>query len=123
MLAAFEDARRSGAAVIVGPLVRDDLKTVAQMCHRASVDARAQPGRGRRTGPRRTLYTFSLAVESDARLIARRMRDDAAQYVAIVGRVDTPLMKRFAGAFATEWLQGGGTLPRSVSASIRRRKR
>ena len=62
---------------------------------------------------RRSMFTFSLAVESDARTIARRMRDDAAQYVAIVG-ADTPLMKRFAVAFATEWLQGGGNAPNSV---------
>jgi outer membrane PBP1 activator LpoA protein len=59
------------------------------------------------------MFTFSLTVESDARTIARRLRDDAAQYVAIVGG-DTPLMKRFAVAFTAEWLQGGGTLPHSV---------
>jgi outer membrane PBP1 activator LpoA protein len=40
------------------------------------------------------------------------MRDNAAQNVAIVGG-ESPLMKRFAGAFATEWLLGGGNAPDS----------
>ena len=41
------------------------------------------------------------------------MRDDAAHNVVIVG-AETPLMKRFAGAFATEWLLNGGNAPNSV---------
>jgi outer membrane PBP1 activator LpoA protein len=109
VLEAFEAARRSGAKVIVGPLLRDDLKIIAQanidlpwtLALNQSEDVAAGPVR---------MYTFSLAVESDARAIARRMRDDAVQNVAIVGG-ESPLMKRFAGAFATEWLLGGGNAP------------
>ena len=111
VLGAFEAARQSGAKVIVGPLVRDDLKIVAQsdidlpwtLALNQSEDVTALQGR---------IFTFSLTVESDARTIARRMRDDAAQNVVIVG-AETPLMKRFAGAFATEWLLNGGNAPNS----------
>lgn len=111
VLGAFEAARRSGARVIVGPLIRDDLKTVAQsklelpwtLALNQFEDAASSPSQ---------LFTFSLAVESDARTIARRLRDDAAQNVAIVAG-ETPLMKRFAGAFATEWLLSGGGAPNS----------
>ena len=111
VLGAFDAARASGAKVIVGPLVRDDLKVIAQadldlpwtLALNQSDDATANPAR---------LFTFSLAVESDARTIAHRMRDDAAQNVVIVG-AETPLMKRFAGAFATEWLLNGGNAPNS----------
>ena len=112
VLDAFEAARKSGAKVIVGPLLRDDLKTVAQsdidlpwtLALNQSEDVASGQGR---------IFTFSLAVESDARTIARRMRDDAAHNVVIVG-AETPLMKRFAGAFATEWLLNGGNAPNSV---------
>jgi len=111
VLGAFEAARRSGARVIVGPLVRDDLKVVAQadidlpwtLALNQFEDLAAAPNR---------IFTFSLAVECDARKIAHRMRDDAAQNVAIIGG-ESPLMKRFAGAFATEWLLGGGNAPNS----------
>ncbi len=116
VLDAFEAARQSGAKVIVGPLLRDDLKIVAQsdvdlpwtLALNQSEDVTALQGR---------IFTFSLTVESDARTIARRMRDDAAQNVVIVG-AETPLMKRFAGAFATEWLLNGGNLPNSLRFDV-----
>ncbi len=112
VLEAFENARRSGAAVIVGPLIRDDVKTVAQMYPELPWTLALNQAEDVASGPPQ-MFTFSLSVESDARTIARHLRDDAAQYVAIVGG-DSPLMKRFAVAFTAEWLQGGGTLPHSV---------
>jgi outer membrane PBP1 activator LpoA protein len=110
VLGAFEAARQSGAKVIVGPLVRDDLRTIAQ----AEIDLpwTLALNQSEDTASQIRLYTFSLAVESDARTIARRMRDEAAQNVAIVG-AESALMKRFAGAFATEWLLAGGNAPSS----------
>ena len=111
IFSAFEAARKSGARVIVGPLVRDDLKLIAQMYTELPWTLALNQAEDTGTGPAQ-LFTFSLAIESDARTIARRMRDDAAQNVAIVG-AESPLMKRFAGAFATEWLLGGGNAPSS----------
>jgi outer membrane PBP1 activator LpoA protein len=110
VLGAFEAAHKSGAKVIVGPLVRDDLRTIAQ----ADIELpwTLALNQSEDTGSQIRLYTFSLAVESDARTIAHRMRDDAAQNVAIVG-AESALMKRFAGAFATEWLLSGGNAPSS----------
>jgi len=110
VLGAFEAARKSGARVVVGPLVRDDLRTIAQ----SDIDLpwTLALNQSEDTAAQLRLYTFSLAVESDARTIAHRMRDDAAQNVAIVG-AESALMKRFAGAFATEWLLGGGNAPSS----------
>jgi len=69
-----------------------------------------------------TLYTFALSIDSDARLIARRIRSEAAQTVApggapgapqnvVVVSTETALMKRFASAFAAEWMVAGGTVP------------
>lgn len=110
VLHAFDAARKSGARVIVGPLVRDDLRTIAQ----ADIDLpwTLALNQAEDTASQVRLYTFSLTVESDARTIARRMRDDAAHNVAIVG-AESALMKRFAGAFATEWLLNGGSAPSS----------
>ena len=49
VLPAFEAARAAGARVIVGPLVRDDVKIVASDGDRPALDDRAQPvRRGRR---------------------------------------------------------------------------
>lgn len=106
---AFEKARAGGARVIVGPLVRDDLKSIVDSGLELPVtialnqldDAGPMPPR---------LYTFALAIEADARAIARRMREDAIVTVAVIGGT-TPLMKRFAGAFVAEWILGGGAPP------------
>lgn len=111
VLKAFDTARESGAKVIVGPLVRDDLKVIAQAYLELPWTLALNQSEDAALGPAQ-LYTFSLTVESDARAIARRMHDDAAQHVAIVA-AESPLMKRFAGAFATEWLLGGGNAPNS----------
>jgi outer membrane PBP1 activator LpoA protein len=58
------------------------------------------------------VYTLALSVESDARVIARKMRADNIRSVAVIGG-DAPLMKRFASAFAGEWLLAGGGAPQS----------
>jgi uncharacterized protein len=111
VLKAFDAARESGAKVIVGPLVRDDLKVIAQAYLELPWTLALNQSEDAALGPAQ-LFTFSLTVESDARAIARHMHDDAAQHVAIVV-AESPLMKRFAGAFATEWLLGGGNAPNS----------
>ena len=111
VLTAFEAARKSGAKVIVGPLVRDDLRAIAQMYTELPWTLALNQAEDTGAGPAQ-LFTFSLTVEGDAHTIARRMRDDAAQNVAIVV-AETPLMKRFAGAFSGEWQAGGGSAPNS----------
>ncbi len=109
VLLAFEAARASGARIIVGPLVRDDVRTVASMSLEMPTtlalnqldDVSALPP---------NLYTLALGVDGDARMIARRMRSDAAQNIAVVN-ADTPLMKRMLAAFDAEWSLGGGRAP------------
>ncbi len=115
VLNAVEAARTAGARVIVGPLVRDDVKVVATMAfdlpftvalNTLDEGTVAAPG----------FYTFALSIDSDARLIARHIRADsvatgtAAPNVVVVSE-DTPLLKRFAGAFASEWTMAGGAAP------------
>ncbi len=116
VLNAYEAAQGAGARVIVGPLVRDDLKVVASMALELPYTIALNQFEDGAAGPPR-LYTFALSIDSDARLIARRMREtapptpsDAIPNVAILS-TETPLMKRFASAFAAEWLAKGGSVP------------
>jgi outer membrane PBP1 activator LpoA protein len=109
VLAAFEDARERRPSVIVGPLVRDDLKVLAELgLDPPFTVALNQLDDGVALPPR--VYSFPLAIESDARVIARRVRADGAQSIAIIS-TETPLMKRFANAFASDWRGSGGVLP------------
>ncbi|MFO1413057.1 MAG: penicillin-binding protein activator [Burkholderiales bacterium] len=109
VLAAFEDARARQPRVVVGPLVRDDLKVLAELGLAIPYTvALNQLEDGAPLPPR--VYSFPLAVESDARLIARRMRADALPGAAVIS-TETPLMRRFANAFAGDLRAGGGTVP------------
>ncbi|MBK9117764.1 MAG: penicillin-binding protein activator [Betaproteobacteria bacterium] len=119
VLPAIEAAQAAGAKVIVGPLTRDDVRVVASMALELPYTiVLNQLDDGAAAPPR--LYTFALAIDSDARLIARRVRTEApaaagtapaAPPNVVVVSADTPLMKRFAGAFASEWTMAGGAVP------------
>lgn len=111
VLGGFEGARTAGARVVVGPLVRDDLRDLVASGRPLPLTiALNQLDDGTTLPPQ--VYTLALAVESDARIIARRMRADQVQSVAVIGG-DAPLTKRFATAFAGEWLLAGGSAPQS----------
>lgn len=108
VLTAFEDARGRNPRVIVGPLVRDDLKVLAELGLDTPYTVALNQLEDGALPPR--IYAFPLTIESDARVIARRLRADAAPGVAVIS-TETPLMKRFANAFAGDWRAQGGTVP------------
>ena len=109
IVAAFAKAREGGARVVVGPLVRDDLKALAAaggdlpwtIALNQLDEGSALPAR---------IYTLALAVESEGVQLARSAQADGAHSVVIIGG-DNPLQKRFAGAFAGEWILLGGSAP------------
>ncbi len=109
VLAAFGKAKDAGARVIVGPLVRDDLKAIAgagldlptTIALNQLDDGAALPDR---------TYTLTLTLDSDARQLARRARDAGAMTVAVIAS-DAPLQQRFAAAFNAEWILAGGNAP------------
>ena len=109
VLAAFEEARKRGVRVIVGPLLRDDLKTLVladpeipwtialnQLDDRAPMPA--------------AVYSFALTIEADAHLLARRARYDGVHAIDVIAG-DPPIMKRLATTFAGDWIASGGTPP------------
>lgn len=109
VLAAFGKAKGNAPRVIVGPLVRDDVKAIAA----ANLDlpptiALNQLDDGA-TLPDR-MYALTLTLDSDARQLAHRARDAGATTVAVIAS-DAPLQVRFATAFNAEWILAGGNAP------------
>ncbi|MET0203834.1 MAG: penicillin-binding protein activator [Casimicrobiaceae bacterium] len=112
VLAAFDEARRRGVRVVVGPLLRDDLKTLAiadatlpwTIALNRLDDGTPLPA---------AVYSFPLAVESDARAIARRAQADGVRAIDVIAG-DPPLMKRMATAFTAEWIATGGAPPSAL---------
>lgn len=112
VVAAFDLARAKGVRVAVGPLVRDDLKTLA----RANADlpwtlALNQLDDGTPLPP--AIFTFPLTVESDGRMLARRAQALGARSIDVV-EGDSPLMKRLASSFTNEWTGRGGIAPAAL---------
>jgi len=110
VLPAFAAAVAAGSALVVGPLTRDDLKTVLAMALTRPrmlalnqlEDSAPLPG---------DVYALTLSVDNDAAQLARVAHDDGVVLIAIVVS-DTPLQRRFAAAFAAAWKRDGGTPPR-----------
>ena len=105
VLPAIEAAIQGGAALIVGPLTRDDLKTVIAMSPTHSRmlalnqmdDGSPLPG---------DTYALTLSIDSDAVQIARLARAEGARSAAVVASSGA-LQRRFAAAFDGEWRIGG----------------
>jgi len=112
VLAAFDEARRRGVRVVVGPLLRDDLKTLA--ISDATIPWTIALNRLDDSTPLPPeAYSFPLAVESDARTIARRAQADGVRAIDVIAG-DPPLMKRMASAFTGEWIATGGAAPAAL---------
>jgi len=95
--------------IAVGPLVRDDLKTLAISGARLPWTlALNQLDDG--TPLPSAIFSFPLSVESDGRMLARRALSSGARRVDVI-EGDSPLMKRFSSAFATTWTSEGGRVP------------
>ena len=109
VLTAFDEARARGVRVVVGPLLRDDLKTLA-IADPEIPWTIALNQLDDRTPLPPAIYSFALTVESDARVLARLAQFEGVHSIDVISG-DTPLMKRFAVAFAGEWTAGGGRAP------------
>jgi outer membrane PBP1 activator LpoA protein len=106
---AFDAAEKLGARVIVGPLVRDDLRVLAAFDKPLPLTlALNQFDDGTPLPP--SVYALTLSIEADARLLASRIRDDHIPSIALIGGRG-PLDRRFITAFTDAWLAAGGGAP------------
>ena len=109
VIPAFDAARDRGVRVIVGPLVRDDLKTLGIAGGDWPVTIALNQLDDGSPLPANT-WSLALTVESDARVLARRAFRDGVKAIDIV-EGESPLMRRLATAFAAEWTAAGGSAP------------
>src|SRR5262249_31697754 len=109
VLRAFGNAISAHARVIVGPLVRDDLRTIAT-AGLALPPTIALNQLDETSVLPQNMYALTLTLDSDARQLAHRARDEGATTVAVIAS-DSPLQQRFASAFNAEWILAGGDAP------------
>ncbi|MDQ2963881.1 MAG: penicillin-binding protein activator [Pseudomonadota bacterium] len=117
VLPAFAVASESNVALAVGPLTRDDMKTVLALAlARPRTLALNQQEDGSALPDE--VYALSLSVESDAELLARRAYADGARTVATVAS-DAPLQRRFKAAFSAAWQRTTGSTTRDYRFDAR----
>jgi outer membrane PBP1 activator LpoA protein len=109
VLAAFDQARARGVRVVVGPLLRDDLKTLALAEPEIPWTLALNQLDDRSPLPP-TVFSFALTIDSDARVLAHLAQYEGVRAIDVISG-DTPLMKRFAAAFVGEWTASGGRPP------------
>jgi uncharacterized protein len=111
ILAGYEQAVKLGARLVVGPITRGGVSALAASTLVSVPTLALNLPEGRTALPPR-LYTFSLALESEAQLVAR---DAAAENLkrAILMSAKGPLAQRSRAAFAETWTRLGGVIAES----------
>lgn len=109
ILLAYQDALRNGASVVVGPLTRDGVATLAAsgLVNVPTLALNAIDASTALLPPE--LYFFGLGVEAEAQQLARiaYAADRPRAYVVSSG---SPLANRVRDAFAAAWQGYGGTI-------------
>ena len=106
LLTVYEQAVESGARLVVGPLTRSGVSTLA------ASNIVSVPTLSLNTldtaGPRPArLYLFGLAIETEARQAARNAFEDGRRNAFVISD-DTALGKRMRHAFVEEFAAAGG---------------
>jgi len=106
----YREALANGARAVVGPLTRNGVKALAE------VRNFPVPTLGLNvleTAPAHNLYFFGMAVDGEARQIARLARQQGLRQ-AIVISANESLARRLQFAFEEQWSVSGGSIAREI---------
>jgi outer membrane PBP1 activator LpoA protein len=106
VLADYDAAIQAGTQVVVGPMTRTGVAALARAGRLAVPTLALNQPEGAVAVPD-SLFVFGLAVEAEARQIARRAWNDGMRIASVVNAA-TPLSRRSRDAFVDEWLALGG---------------
>lgn len=103
----LEQAKNEGFNLVVGPLLKSDVQTIAQMGAPISVLALNELDTNQ-LQPRPNLCYFSLSPEDEAKNAAAHIKADGKQMPLVLVPAN-PFGERIAKAFAEEWQAKGGS--------------
>ncbi|MBP6122521.1 MULTISPECIES: penicillin-binding protein activator [Providencia] len=103
----LEQAKREGFNLVVGPLLKSDVQTIAQTGAPISVLALNELDQNQ-LQPRPNLCYFSLSPEDEAKNAAAHIKADGKQMPLVLVPAN-PFGERIAKAFAEEWQAKGGS--------------
>ncbi|MDK2123305.1 penicillin-binding protein activator [Parachitinimonas caeni] len=106
----YKRALAEGAVGVIGPVTRPAISQIAAT-GRLDIPVLALNALDDGALSVTNLYGVGLSIESEAREIARLMREDGRSRPAVI-LTDAPLTKRMQQAFSAEWqIKGGSTTP------------
>jgi outer membrane PBP1 activator LpoA protein len=117
VLADYDAAIQAGTRVVVGPMTRSGVAALVRANRLAVPTLALNQPEGAVVVPN-SLFVFGLAVEAEARQIARRAWTDG-QRIASVVNAPTALSRRSRDAFVDEWLALGGHLIEVIEVAPR----
>ncbi len=107
--AAYQQAVNDGADFIIGPIDKENVNTISKLpALRVPLLSLNYPDQ-QPSQPLANFYQFGLAVEDEARQVARQGIQDGYKRALIVSTAQE-VSERSAQAFAAEWQKLGGTL-------------
>ena len=110
LVEACRNAQKAGAFLIVGGFTRDGAQTLAASdCNRQPVLALNELRPSPDLPP--SIYSFSLAIENEARQVAVMAVGDGWRQAIIIGN-PTPLSRRIQESFEREWSRAAGEFRR-----------
>ena len=108
IIAGYDKAVRLGASLIVGPMTRSGVYTLAASTLVSLPTIGLNQPESNTTLPPQ-FYTFGLALEAEAQLVARLAYADFFKSAVLVS-AQGPLAQRSRDAFAEAWRRIGGTV-------------
>jgi len=115
IVSAYQQALQAGAKIVIGPLTRNAVTTLAKSGLVEVPTLALNYPEGEEVLPE-NLYLFGLTAEGEARQAARRAFNDGWR-TALTVTANTPLAKRVQLAFADAWRGLGGKLVAQASFS------
>lgn len=117
ILAGYDKAARLGARLIIGPMTRSGVSALAAS-KLVSVPTIGLNQPDDKTALPPQFYTFGLALEAEAQLVARSAFADYFRSAILVS-AKSPLAQRSRAAFAETWARLGGVIAESYEFDAR----
>jgi len=108
ILAAYDSAIAAGARAVIGPMTRSGVAALAAADRAGPPTVALNQGEPGKPLPPR-FFTFGLALDAEARVVARVAWQENLRNMAVVGTT-SPLSEREIDAFTKEWLRLGGRI-------------
>lgn len=108
ILEGYDSAIAAGARAVIGPMTRDGVAALAAAKRAGPPTVALNQGEPGLPLPPR-FYTFGLALDAEAKIVAQLAWRENLRNMAIVGTT-SPLSQRSVAAFVDEWLLLGGRI-------------